>query len=136
MLLDATLTQPNGIALSPDERRMYVSVSDESAPRIMVYDLDANGLPKGAPRVLLDAAPLQKGGGAGLPDGMKVARDGTLVCSAPGGVWFLSPEGEPLGRTENGRAMANCAFGQRGRALFITASDRILRVPLKAGWQG
>jgi gluconolactonase len=134
-LLDGTLTRPNGIALSPDERRMYVSISDEAAPRIMVYDLDAAGRPT-ASRVLLDAAPLRAAGGQGLPDGMKVARDGTLVTSAPGGITFLSPEGERLGLIANGRAMANCAFGERGQALFIAASDRILRVPLRAGWQG
>lgn len=133
VLLDGSLTRPNGIALSPDELRMYVSVSDETAPRILVYDLDAKGMPS-ASRVLLDATSGHAAGLPGLPDGMKVAPDGTLVCSAPGGIWFLSPEGEPLGRVENGRAMANCAFGQDGRALFITASDRVLRVPLRPGW--
>ncbi len=67
---------------------------------------------------------------------MKVARDGTLVASGPGGILFLSPEGQLLGRIGNGRPMANCAFGQDGRALFIAASDRILRVTLRPGWQG
>lgn len=135
VLLDATLTRPNGIALSPDERRMYVSVSDDAAPRIMVYDLDTRGLPTRS-RVLLDAAPLRAAGGAGLPDGMKVARDATLVASAPGGILLLSPEGEMLGRIGNDRPMANCAFGERGRALFIAADTQVLRVPLKAGWMG
>ncbi len=135
VLLDGTLSFPNGIALSPDERRMYVAVSDDTPPRIMVYDLDAKGLPI-ASRVLVDAAPWQAAGGKGLPDGMKVARDGTLVCSAPGGIWFLTPEGEPIGRIGNDRPMANCAFGERGRALFITADTQVLRVPLKAGWMG
>lgn len=133
VLLDGTLTRPNGIALSPDERRLYVSVSDEAAPRILVYDLDARGMPV-ASRVLFDAA--AQASGPGLPDGMKVARDGTLVASAPGGIWFLSPEGEPLGRIGNDRPMANCAFGERGRALFIAANTQILRVPLRRGWQG
>jgi len=134
-LLDGSLTRPNGIALSPDERRLYVSVSDEAAPRIMVYDLDPAGRPRDA-RVLLDAKPMQAGGAPGLPDGMKVARDGTLVCSIPGGMMFLSPDAEPLGLVATGGPIANCAFGEGGRALFLTASDRILRLPLRAGWQG
>jgi gluconolactonase len=134
-LLDGTLTRPNGIALSPDERRMYVSVSDEAMPRIMVYDLDAAGRPRSS-RVLLDARSMRAGGAPGLPDGMKVARDGTLVCSVPGGMMFMSPEAEPLGLVETGTAIANCAFGERGLALYMTASDRILRLPLRAGWQG
>ena len=45
-LVDGELTRPNGVALSPDERRLYVSVSDEQAPRILVYDLDARGMPR------------------------------------------------------------------------------------------
>lgn len=134
VLIDATLIRPNGIALSPDERRLYVSVSEEARPLIMVYDLDAGGMPLRS-RVWLDAAPMRAAGGPGLPDGMKVAPDGTLICSVPGGMMVLSPEGEPLGLIENGRAMANCAIGERGRSLFVAASDRILRVPLRAAWR-
>ncbi|WP_277984430.1 SMP-30/gluconolactonase/LRE family protein [Sphingomonas faeni] len=134
-LLDGGLTRPNGIALSPDERRLYVSVSDEVAPRIMVYDLDSAGRPGNA-RVWLDAKPMQARGGAGLPDGMKVARDGTLVCSVPGGMMILTPEAEPLGLISTGAPIANCAFGERGRALYLTANDRVLRVPLRRGWWG
>ena len=111
---------------------MYVSVSDEAAPRIMVYDLDATGNPQRS-RILLDAAPLRASGAPGLPDGLKVARDGTLFCSVPGGMMILSSQGDPLGLIENGQAMANCAIGERGHALFIAASDRILRVPLRGG---
>ncbi|MDR6126431.1 gluconolactonase [Sphingomonas sp. SORGH_AS802] len=134
-LIDGTLTRPNGIALSPDERQLYVSVSDDTAPRIMRYDLDAAGRP-GAGRVWLDAKPMQTGGAPGLPDGMKVARDGTLVCSVPGGMMLLTPEAEPLGLIATGAPIANAAFGEGGRALFLTANDRVLRVPLRAGWQG
>jgi gluconolactonase len=133
-LLDGSLTRPNGIALSPDERRMYIAVSDDAAPRIMVYDLDRRGTPVAA-RIWLDARSMAKGG-PGLPDGMKVARDGTLLCSVPGGVMFMTPEAEPIGLVEHGAPIANCAFGEGGRALFLTANDRVLRLTLKPGWQG
>jgi gluconolactonase len=133
VLIDGTLTRPNGIALSPDERRLFVSVSDEQAPRIMVYDLDARGMPT-ASRVWLDAKPMQPG--PGLPDGMKAARDGTMFCSAPGGMWVLTPEGERLGVIEHGAPIANCAIGEGGRVLYLTANDRVLRVPLAAGFRG
>jgi gluconolactonase len=134
-LFESGLARPNGIAMSPDERRLYVSVSEEALPRIIVYDLDAAGQPQRS-RVLLDGRPLQKDGAPGLPDGMKVARDGTLVCSVPGGMMFLSPEAEPLGLISTGAPIANCAFGEGGRALFMTANDRVLRLPLRPGWQG
>lgn len=130
VLIDGTLTRPNGIAMSPDERKLYVSVSDDKAPRIMVYDLDARGLPRDR-RVFLDNAtvPALKTG-PGLPDGMKVAADGTLFCSSPGGYYLITPEAEPIARIANGGPIANCAFGEGGRTLFLTANDRVLRVPL------
>lgn len=134
-LIDGTLTRPNGIALSPDERRLYVSVSDDAAPRIMAYDVDARGQVTDR-RMLLDAKAMLAAGGAGLPDGMKVARDGTLVCSVPGGMMLMTPEAEPLGMIEQGSPIANCAFGEGGRALFLAANDRILRIGLRPGWQG
>ncbi len=132
-LLDGGLTRPNGIALSPDERHLYVSVSDDSAPRIMVYDLDASGRPRGS-RIWLDAKPMHVRGGPGLPDGMKIARDGTLICSVPGGMMVLTPEAEPLALISTGAPIANCAFGERGRALYMTANDRVLRLALQPGW--
>ena len=132
-LLEGSLTRPNGIALSPDETRLYVSVSDETAPRIMVYDLGAKGVRNA--RVLLDAKAMKARGGAGLPDGMKVARDGTLICSVPGGMMFMTPDAEPLALVTTGAPIANCAFGEHGRALYMTANDRVLRLPLRAGWQ-
>ena len=134
-LVDGTLTRPNGVALSPDEKRLYVSVSDEKTPRILVYDLDRHGMPRHS-RVLLDAAPMLAGGAPGLPDGMKVAADGTLFCSAPGGMLIMTPEGEPLGLIHDGKAIANCCFGEDGRTLFMTSSDRVLRLRLKInGWR-
>ena len=130
VLIDGALTRPNGIALSPDERRLFVSVSDEKAPRIMVYDLDRRGLPIRS-RVWLDAAPLQVPGAKGLTDGMKIARDGTMFCSAPGGLMILTPDAKPLGVVEADGPIANCAFGEDGRTLFMTASDRVLRMRLR-----
>jgi len=126
-LVDGTLTRPNGVALSPDERRLYVSVSDEKAPRIMAYDLDAHGMPRSS-HMFLDATTLH---GPGLPDGMKVTASGILFCSAPGGMYLLSPEAEPLALIANGGPIANCVFGEDGRTLFMTANDRVLRVRLR-----
>ena len=132
VLIDDTLTRPNGIALSHDERRLYVSVSDETAPRIMVYDLDAHGMPLRS-RIWLDARPLQTNGAPGLPDGMKIARDGTMVCSLPGGMMILTPRAEPLGLIASGAPIANCAFGEGGSTLFMTGSDRVFRLVLRPG---
>lgn len=130
VLIDDTLSRPNGIALSPDERRLYVSVSDPTAPRIMAYDLDRAGRP-GRRSVLVDATGWP---GPGLPDGMKVARNGTLFCAAPGGLHIMRPDGERLGLIASSDPIANCAFGENGAALFLAANDRILRLPLQRGF--
>lgn len=127
-LIDGTLTRPNGIALSPDEKQLFVSVSDEQAPRVMVYDLDARGMPS-ASRVWLDARPMLPA--PGLPDGMKIAADGTHFQSVPGGMGVFTPDAELLGLIETGFPIANCAFGEDGRTLFVTANDRVLMVRLK-----
>jgi gluconolactonase len=129
-LIDDQLTLPNGIALAPGGRRLFVSVSDEAEPRIMVYDLDARGHPRDR-RVFLDARPLASRGEPGLPDGMKIAADGTMFCSGPGGLHVLTPEGERLGLVTHGAPIANCAFGEDGRTLFLAANDRVLRLPLR-----
>lgn len=131
-LIDGTLTRPNGVALSPDEKQLFVSVSDDQAPRVVVYDLDAHGMPTGS-RVWLDAKPMLPA--PGLPDGMKIAADGTHFQSVPGGMGIFTPDAEQLGLIETGFPIANCAFGEDGRSLFLTANDRVLMVRLKiSGW--
>jgi gluconolactonase len=133
-LIDGSLTRPNGIALSPDEKKLFVSVSDEKAPKVMVHDLDRHGMPISS-RVWLDAVPLL--GPRGSPDGMKIAADGTHFQSIPGGMGIFAPDAEQLGLIETGWPIANCAFGEDGRTLFLTANDRVLRLRLKIdGWRG
>ena len=65
-----------------------------------------------------------------------MARDGKLVCSVPGGMMRMTPAAVPLGMIECVAAIANCAFGENGRALYLTANDRVLRLALRPGWQG
>ncbi|MDX5984897.1 SMP-30/gluconolactonase/LRE family protein [Sphingomonas echinoides] len=129
-LVDGTLSRPNGIALSGDGKTLFVSVSDEQEPRIMAYALDAHGLPT-ARTLWLDAKPMLAKAAPGLPDGMKIARDGTHFNSVPGGMMLLTPEAEPLGLIATGAPIPNCAFGEDGRTLFLTANDRVLRLRLK-----
>ena len=132
-LIDGTLTAPNGIALSHNEKQLFVSVSDPQEPRVMIYDLDKEGMPS-ARAVWLDAKPMLPG--PGLPDGMKIAADGTHFQSVPGGMGIFTFDAEPLGLIETGFPIANCAFGEDGKSLFLAANDRVLMVRLKiSGWR-
>jgi gluconolactonase len=129
-LIDDKLTFPNGVGLSPDGKRLYVSVSDPKRPVIMVYELGADGLPRSS-KVFFDAAELQKAGGPGLPDGMKVDAKGRLFASGPGGIMILTPEAKLLGVIETGGPAANCAFGEDGKTLFLTSNHIVARVRTK-----
>ena len=131
-LVDGDLSFPNGIALSPDQRTLYVSNSDKSKPLWMAYTLNERAEVSGK-RVFAEAADLVSATTPGSPDGMKVAASGHLFASAPGGILIMTPEGKRLGRIETGDAIANCAFGDDGRTLYLTSHNILARVRLKVG---
>ncbi len=120
------LRAPNGIGLSPDEHTLYVGQSDPDRPVVMAYDLGRDGTVTNG-RVFFDTAPLRKNGPGG-PDGLKVDRAGNVFTTGPGGVVVLSPKGEYLGTIVTGVPTANCAFGDDGSTLYITANDKLCRV--------
>jgi gluconolactonase len=130
-LLTRELTRPNGIAFSPDEKTLYVAVSDPDRAVWMAYDVQADGtLARG--RVFFDATALGKQGRKGLPDGMKVDRAGHLFATGPGGVLVFAPDGTHLGTISTGEATANCAFGDDGSTLYLTADMHLCRIRLTA----
>lgn len=127
VLLTDELTFPNGIALSPDEKTLYVNVSDPARPVIMAYSVLANGTIAHG-RVFFDTTPLATQGRKGLPDGLKVDVQGNVWTTGPGGVLVLSPEGQHLGTLLTGEATGNCAWGDDGSMLYITADMYLLRI--------
>lgn len=129
-LLDDGLTRPNGIALSPDERTLYVANSDPQRAIWMAYALDAEGAVTSR-RVFADAGDLVGDDAPGLPDGMAVAADGTLFATGPGGVLVFAADGTRLGRIETGGPVANVAFGDDGRTLYMTSNGLLARVRLQ-----
>lgn len=126
-LLEDALTFPNGVALSPDQRTLYVTVSDPARAVVMAYELSPAGrLSNG--RVLRDFTAMVGPAAPGLPDGLAVDVQGRLFVTGPGGVHILTPEGRSLGRIDTGTAAANCAFGEDGGTLFITSGPFLARL--------
>jgi gluconolactonase len=125
-LLIDDLTFPNGIAFSPDEKKLYVAVSDPERPVIMVYNLKPDGTTEGG-RLFFDATALREGR-KGSCDGLKVDAKGNLFASGPGGILVLSPEGKQLGVINTGEATANCAWGDNGSTLYICADMFLCRI--------
>jgi gluconate transporter len=133
-LLTRDMTRPNGLAFSPDERRLYVAQSDEAAAIWRVFDVKPDGTIENS-RVLFDSTPMVKTR-QGLPDGLKIDTEGNLYATGPGGVLIISPEGKHLGTIMTGQPTSNCAFGDDGRTLYMTADMYLMRVRLKAKGMG
>lgn len=127
VLLTQELSRPNGIALSPDEKTLYVANSDPKKALWMAYPLAANRS-TGAGKVVADVTNMV-GQHKGLPDGMKVDKDGNLWASGPGGIHIITPAGKRLGRIETYQASANCAWGGTdGATMFICADMYLCRI--------
>jgi gluconolactonase len=124
--LTKDLTRPNGIALSPDEKTLYVAQSDPKRAIWMAYPLNQDGT-VGAGRVFADVTSMA-GKMRGLPDGLKVDRNGNLFATGPGGIHVYAPDGTRLGRIETGEATANVAWGDDGSTLYITADMYLCRL--------
>ncbi|MFW5774623.1 MAG: SMP-30/gluconolactonase/LRE family protein, partial [Tangfeifania sp.] len=128
-LLTKELSRPNGIAFSPDYKKLYVANSDPKNAIWMVYNVDKNGLLKNG-KVFFDVTG-KVGELKGLPDGMKVHPDGWIFATGPGGVLVFDPDGTHLGTIITGQATSNCAFNNDYSALYMTADDYLMRIKLK-----
>ena len=111
---------PNGIALSVDQKSLYLAVSDGKNPRVATCGLDGSGL-----RDVFVAQPLKKSDRPGGCDGMKVDANGNLWTTGPGGVLVLTPEGKHLGTILFHQPTANLAWGEDGQTLFVTSNHDV-----------
>ena len=134
-LLTDQMSRPNGLALSPDEKILYIANSDPGQAVWMAYDVKADGTIANG-HVFFDVTPLVGPGKKGLPDGMKVDRDGNLFATGPGGVFVFSPEGKHLGTINPGEATANCAWGDDGSTLYLTADMFLCRIKTRTKGKG
>jgi gluconolactonase len=125
-LLTKEMSRPNGIAFSPDEKTLYVANSDPEKAIWMAYEVKEDGT-LGTGRVFFDTKTWVKTK-KGLPDGMKVDRAGNLFATGPGGVLVFAPDGSHLGTIATGVPTANCAWGNDGSVLYVTADKDLCRI--------
>ena len=126
-LLTKELAQPNGLAFSPDGKRLYID--DSQQRNIRVYDF----LPDGT---LVNGRIFgEEPGGKddGVPDGMRVDRDGNLYVTGPGGIWVWDPRGQHLGTIFVPEQPANLAWGDPNLdTLYITATTSVYKLKTTA----
>jgi gluconolactonase len=116
-----TSEAPNGVALSPDERQLYVT--DYFANLVRVFDIDTDGSLSKARKLVTVSG----------PDGMAVDQAGNLFVASynGGGIEVFAPDGEHWGTIEVPGSPTNCAFGGTdGRTLYVTAGAGLYRVTL------
>ena len=129
VLLSKDFTRPNGIAFSPDYKKLYVANSDPKKAYWKIYDVDKDGMLKNG-KIFYDVTD-KVGKMKGLPDGMKVHPNGWVFATGPGGVLVFTSEGKHLGTLFTGEATANCAFNEDLSVLYMTADDYLTRIKMK-----
>lgn len=126
-LLISDLAYPNGLAFSPDEKLLYVSVSDQQHPQIMSYIVNSDGTVKNG-KIFFDASPLPREQQKQVTDGLKVDPFGNVWSSGPGGLLIINKKGKLLGKISTGEVISNCCFGNNGAELYITAGSYLYRI--------
>ena len=132
-LLTKEMTFPNGIALSPDEKTLYVANSDPKR---------RSGWPSRQGRRHARQGPgLLRRDRSGRPEERPSRRHegrraGNLFATGPGGVLVFAPDGTHLGTLATGEATANCGWGDDGSTLYITADMYLCRIRLTTKGRG
>jgi gluconolactonase len=128
-LLAKDLSGPNGLAFAPDERFLYVDNWDPKAKQVLRYPVAADGT-LGRPTVFADLTAEVPGDEA--LDGLKVDVRGNVYVAGPDGLRIYSSAGRHLGTIVAPRPIHNFTWGGAdGRTLYLTARDRLYRMPLK-----
>tara|TARA_Y100000739_G_scaffold227226_1_gene236305 strand:+ start:668 stop:1564 length:897 start_codon:yes stop_codon:yes gene_type:complete len=125
-----TCEYPNGLALSPDERTLYVANS-RTTQYIHAVDISLDGQTSNR-RIFADLS----GTEPGIPDGMKVDQKGRVFCTGPGGIWVHEPDGIHIGIIRLPEMAVNFAFGGRDLCtLFICAVTSVYTLKVKTPGQ-
>lgn len=133
-LLINNLKAPNGIAFSPDEKKLYVTDVDFDHSSWRVYDVKPDGTVTNG-RVFADASRWKKAPFFG-PDGIKIDNAGNVFGARPGGVNIFASDGTLLGTIETGAPTSNLAWGDGGSTLYITAETKLYRIKLNTKGAG
>ncbi|MBT4139069.1 MAG: SMP-30/gluconolactonase/LRE family protein [Candidatus Latescibacteria bacterium] len=127
VLLIDDFERPNGLAISADEKTLYVD--DTARKHIRAFNVEPDGSISNG-RIFAELI----GEGKGAPDGMKLDRHDNVFCTGAGGVWVFNANGDVLGKIHTDNTTANIGWGGEDmQTLFLTASTEVYRVQCKTG---
>ena len=127
-LITDQIDLPNGIALSPDEKSLYVNKMAfiDGNRKILKINLESMEM-----TTFFDGAELPQED-EGNFDGLKVHSSGNIFTSGPGGLLIISPEGKLQGKIDFG-TITNCAFDDTEEYLYVTGfvnNPKVYRIKL------
>ena len=128
-LLTDSITRPNGIAITPDQKTLIVANSDSTKANWYAFDIADNDSLMN-PRIFYNAGEAIKKE-KGNPDGLKIDKNGNVFASGPGGIWIFNSKGKVLGKIKIAAAVSNCAFSPDEKTLYITADMYVLRMKMR-----
>ena len=129
-LVSDIVSRPNGIAFFPGEKTLLVASSDPEKAVWYAFDLLENDSVSSA-RIFYDATESTKTEKKGLPDGLKIDKQGNVFATGPGGVWIFNKDGKVLGKIKIPESTSNCAFSPDEKTLYVTADMYVVRVKLR-----
>tara|TARA_B100000575_G_scaffold287229_1_gene285211 strand:+ start:2155 stop:3132 length:978 start_codon:yes stop_codon:yes gene_type:complete len=125
-LISGNMSRPNGIALSLDEKYIYVNNSDpKNDPKILRFKTS-----NFKEKVFFDGKELSNKY-PGAFDGLKVHSSGNIFTTGPNGILIISPKGKLLAMINYGKQITNCNFDNEEEYLYVTGFDDISRIKLK-----
>lgn len=129
VLITDSLARPNGIAFLPGEKTLLVANSDFDKPNWYAFEL-GNDDSIISSRIFYSAAGYDKSL-TGLPDGMKVDKNGNVFATGPGGIWIFNSQGKLLGKIKLGKASSNIALSPDEKIMYITNHMYVLKIKMR-----
>lgn len=132
MLLTKDLAAPNGLALSPDEKTLYIADTSNGQIRAFPVKDDATIGP-GKVFATNDAGSAARRGRSRTADGVKVDQQGNIYTVGPAGIWVYTSQGHLRGviPVEHSSPTNLCFGGEDYTTLFITTADGVCSIPVK-----
>jgi gluconolactonase len=128
ILLDSTVTRPNGIAFFPGNKKLIVACSDPDQPVWYIYDVSGDKLIN--KKVFYDLAGYDKKL-RGLPDGLKIDKQGNVFATGAGGLYIFNKDGKLIGKLHLDNASSNCSLSADQKTIYITNDMYVLRFKMR-----